>query len=52
MLQEAKDIVSNIQDGNLPASELPGFIFYLVGKTFWFWFLLIVGGIAGFLIGK
>jgi hypothetical protein len=44
MLAIMKDIVK----GNLPLSELPKFTMYMFGKTFWFWFSIILLG--GFVI--
>ncbi len=52
MLQEAKNIVQDVKDGNLPANELPAFFFFMIGRTFWFWFLLIIGIVVGFVLGK
>jgi hypothetical protein len=45
------NVLKDVQTGALPAGELPGFFFWLVGKTFWFWFVIIVAGML-FLILK
>jgi len=39
------EIMTDIKKGTLPAKELPSFLFYLVGKSFWFWFALIMAGL-------
>lgn len=38
-------ILKDIKTGALPAREVPGFFLWLLGKTFWFWIVLIVAGI-------
>jgi hypothetical protein len=40
------EILTDIREGNLPAKELPGFIWFLIGKSFWFWFVLIMAGLV------
>lgn len=36
------NIIRDIISGALPVSELPRFIIWLIGRTFWVWFVLIV----------
>jgi len=38
--------LKDIRSGALPASEIPGFVAWQIGKSFWFWFwfaIIIVG---------
>ena len=38
------DILRDIASGALPASELPAFIAWLIGRTFWVWVALLLVG--------
>ncbi len=40
------EIMTDIKKGTLPAKELPGFLFWLLAKSFWFWFALIMAGLV------
>lgn len=42
-----KDILKDIASGALPVSEIPGFVAWSIGKSFWVWFVVIVAGVAG-----
>ncbi len=35
------NILKDIQNGALPAREIPGFALWLLRKSFWFWFAVI-----------
>lgn len=37
-----KEILQDVKSGALPASEIPGFVFWVIRKSFWFWFVVIV----------
>jgi len=39
-----KTIIQDIKSGALPLSEIPGFMLYMIGRTFWFWLALIFIG--------
>lgn len=47
-----KDILKDIASGALPVSEIPGFVAWSIGKSFWLWFAVIVGGVVGILLIK
>lgn len=51
MLTEVRNVVTDVRTGSLPKQDIPGFIVYLLGKTFWFWFALIIGFILFFILG-
>jgi len=38
------NILKDIFTGALPIGEIPGFVVWAIGKTFWFWFAAIVIG--------
>jgi len=41
------NLLKDIRSGALPASEIPGFIAWAIGKSFWFWFaVVVVGGVV------
>jgi hypothetical protein len=39
------NILRDIRGEALPMAEIPSFLFWLVGKSFWFWFALIMAGL-------
>lgn len=45
-----KEILKDIRSGALPASEIPGFVFWMIRKSFWFWFVAIVVGVVVLLV--
>jgi hypothetical protein len=38
------NVLMDILSGELPIDEVPNFIFWLLGETFWLWFTVIVVG--------
>lgn len=46
MIETLKDIFL----GALPLREVPGFIVWLIGKTFWFWIVVILAFYVGWAI--
>lgn len=45
-------ILKDISSGALPLHEIPGFIWYLFGKSFWVWFSIILAGCLAIVIFK
>ena len=46
IIDETRRVSTDIKNGALPAEELPGFAWWLVQKSFWFWFVIIfIGGV-------
>jgi hypothetical protein len=41
------NILKDVVGGGLPVSEIPGFLAWLMGRSFWFWIVLIVGFVVG-----
>lgn len=39
-------LLRDIRSGALPLSEVPGFVVWLLAKSFWFWFLIVVIGVV------
>ena len=44
------NVLKDIRSGALPVSDIPGYLAWLVGKSFWFWFAIVGVGIAVWLI--
>ena len=38
------DILKDVRSGALPLSQIPGFLFWLLSKSFWFWIFVILAG--------
>jgi hypothetical protein len=47
---EFLNILKDIVGGGLPASEIPGFLAWLMGRSFWFWFALVMGIVVGVIV--
>ena len=40
------NVLKDIRSGELPAKEIPGFIAWLIGKSFWIWFSIVLIGVV------
>lgn len=50
MLKELARIISDIKSGNLRWNEIPGFVLWLIGRSFWLWIGIICIGFGLFLM--
>ena len=39
-----RSVIDDIRSGALPLREFPGFMLWTLRHSFWFWFVLIIGG--------
>jgi hypothetical protein len=49
-MKEFMNILHDIRTGALPASEIVPFLLWLIGKSFWLWFGVVVAA-AGIVMG-
>jgi len=50
MLKELARIISDIKSGALPWNEIPSFVLWLIGRSFWLWIGIICIGFGLFLM--
>ncbi len=50
MLKELARSISDIKSGALPWNEIPGFVLWLIGRSFWLWIGIICIGFGLFLM--
>lgn len=41
-----KNVLKDIKSGALPVGEIPGFVAWSIGRSFWMWLVVIVVGVV------